>query len=78
MSTLKMDAPFTERAEALLDIGIDNLMAAVHTGAFSNYVDRILPFFWPHFCVDSFYTLSVDKKGHFLPPSPLSSCPRSY
>ena len=31
MSTLKMDAPFTERAEALLDIGIDNLMAAVHT-----------------------------------------------
>ena len=54
MSTLKMDAPFTERAEALLDIGIDNLMAAVHTGAFSNYVDRILPFFWPHSCVDSF------------------------
>ena len=48
MSTLKMDAPFTERAEALLDIGIDNLMAAVHTGAFTNYVDTILLFFDHH------------------------------
>ena len=28
-------------------------------------------------CVDSFYTLSVDKNRHFLTPSP-SSCPRSY
>ena len=40
-----MDAPFTERAEALLDIGIDNLMAAVHTGAFNTYVDRIFALF---------------------------------
>ena len=28
-------------------------------------------------CVDSFYTLSVDKNRHFWPPPP-SSCPRSY
>ena len=43
--------------------------------AFNNYVDRILPFFAPP-RVDSFYTLSVDKNRHFLPPP--SSCPRSY
>ena len=29
----------------------------------------------PPTCVDSFYTLSVDKNRHFLTPS---SCPRSY
>ena len=39
--------------------------------AFNYYVDRILPFFDPPpSCVDSFYTLSVDKKRHFLTPSP--------
>ena len=31
--------------------------------------------FWT--CVESFYTLSMDKKRHFLTPS-LSSCPRCY
>ena len=47
----------------------------VHKGALSNYVDRNLPFFDPPPpCVDSFYTLSVDKNRHFLTPS---SCPRT-
>ena len=41
-------------------------------------MDRILPFFDPPPCVDSFYTLSVDKNRHFLTPSHPSSCPRSY
>ena len=45
-------------------------------GSFNNYVDRILPFLTPSPCVDSFYTLSVDKNRHFLTP-PLA-CPRSY
>ena len=36
--------------------------------AFNNYVDRILPFSDPPPCVDSFYTLSVDKTDIFLPP----------
>ena len=44
-----------------------------YKGAFNNYVDRILPFFDSPPCVDSFYTLSVDKKRHYLihssPPS---------
>ena len=39
-------------------------------GSFINYVDRILPFFAPPPCVDSFNTLSVDKNRHFLTPSP--------
>ena len=39
-------------------------------GSFNNYVDRILPFFDPPPCVDSFYTLSVGKNRHFLTPSP--------
>ena len=34
-------------------------------GAFNNYVDRILPLFDPPPCVDSFYTLIVDKNKHF-------------
>ena len=40
--------------------------------------------FWHFFapppppCVDSFYTLSVDKDGHSLTTPPPSSCPRSY
>ena len=41
-----------------------------HKGAFNNFVDRILPFFTPPPCVDSFYTLSVDKNRHLLPPPP--------
>ena len=47
-------------------------MAPLLKGSFNNYVDRILPFFDPPppSCVDSFYTLSVDKNGHFLTPSP--------
>ena len=33
--------------------------------SFNNYVDGILPFFVPPpLCVDSFYTLSMDKKRH--------------
>ena len=42
-------------------------------GAFNNYMDRIMSFFSPPPpppCVDSFYTLSVDKNRHFLTPSP--------
>ena len=39
-------------------------------GAFNTYVDRILPFLTPSLCVDSFYTLSVDKNRRFLTPSP--------
>ena len=35
-------------------------------------------FLTPLPCVDSFYTLSVDKNRHFLTPSHPSSCPRSY
>ena len=31
-------------------------------------MDRILPFFDPPPCVDRFYTQSVDKNIHFLPP----------
>ena len=43
----------------------------VGKGAFNNYVDRILPLFDPLSpCVDSFYTLSVDKNRHFLTPFP--------
>ena len=38
-------------------------------GAFNNYLDRILAFLTLK-CADSFYTLSVDKNGHFLTPSP--------
>ena len=34
-----------------------------------------MPFF--DTCVDSFYTLSVNKNRHFLTPPPPSSCPRS-
>ena len=43
----------------------------VIVGSFNNYVDRILTFFDPPPCVDSFYTLSVDKNRHFWPPPPL-------
>ena len=51
----------------------DNFMQyALLMGAFNNYVDRILRFLTPPLpCVDSFYTLSVDKNRHFLTPSPL-------
>ena len=31
---------------------------------------ELCPFLTPHLCVDSFYTLSVDKTEHFLVPSP--------
>ena len=42
-----------------------------NNGSFNIYVDRILPFFDPPPpCVDSFYTLSVDKNRHILTPSP--------
>ena len=52
-------------------------------GAFNNYVDRILPMFDPppppppppYPCVDSFYTLSVDKNRHNLTSSLPSSLP---
>ena len=38
-------------------------------GVLNSYLDRILPFFDPlPPCVDSFYTLIVDR--HFLTPSP--------
>ena len=43
----------------------------VHKGALSNYVDRNLPFFDPPLCVDSFYTLSVDKNRNIWTPSAL-------
>ena len=33
-------------------------------GAFNNYVDIILPLFAP--CVDSFYTLRVDKRAFII------------
>ena len=43
-----------------------------HKGAFNNYLVRILPLFDPlPFCVDSFYTQSVDKNRQCLTPSPL-------
>ena len=45
-------------------------LASVLKGAFNNYVDRILPFYASS-CVDSFYTLTVDKNRHFSTPSPL-------
>ena len=38
-------------------------------GSFNNYVDTILLFFDPPPCVDSFYTLNVDKNRDFLTPS---------
>ena len=45
--------------------------SSLQKGAFNNYMDKILPFFDPNPpCVDSFYTLSVDKNRHFLTPSP--------
>ena len=50
---------------------IDRNVATFNREAFNNYVDRILPFFYPPPpCVDSFYTLSVDKNRHFLTPPP--------
>ena len=39
--------------------------------SFNNYVNRILPFLTPSPCLESFYTLSVDKNRHCLTPSPL-------
>ena len=39
-------------------------------GSFNNYVDIILPFLTSPLCMDSFYTLSVDKNRLFWPPSP--------
>ena len=49
-----------------------------YKGAFNNYVDRILPFFDPFPCVNSFlykgYALRLDKNRHFLIPSPLILC----
>ena len=47
------------------------LARIISKGAFNNYVERILSFFDPPPpCVNSFYTLSVDKNRHFLTPSP--------
>ena len=46
-------------------------MSKLPKGAFNNYVDRFCHFLLPPLCVDSFYTLSVDKNRHFLTPSPL-------
>ena len=47
-------------------------------GSFTNYVDKILPFF-DHLppCVDTFYGMNVDKKWTFLNHLPTSSCKRS-
>ena len=46
--------------------------------SFNNYVDSILPFFDTHSpCVDSFYTLSMDK-NRLLDPLLPSTCPCSY
>ena len=47
-------------------------------GSFNNYVDKILPFFDPPPCLDSFDTLSKDTNRHFLTFSSHPSCPRSY
>ena len=44
----------------------------IYMGEFNNYVDRILLFFDPRPpCVDSFYTLSVNKNRHFVTASSL-------
>ena len=45
-------------------------MKTIHFRRHSTYLDSILPFFYPHPCVDSFYTLSMDKNRHFWPPPP--------
>ena len=54
------------------------IMAAVWVkGAFNNYVDRILSFFDPPPCMDSFITWAW-AKTEFFDPFPPSSCLRSY
>ena len=47
-------------------------------GSFTNYVDKILAFFY-HLptCIDIFYGMNVDKKWTFLDHLPTSSCKRS-
>ena len=47
-------------------------------GAFTNYVNKILPVF-DHvcMCVDKIFTLNVDKNRHFSDHVCMSSCPRS-
>ena len=69
----------SESVEHLLFIGFPTFgQFSVHAGcvylpcywgAFNNYVDRFLPFFTLP-CVDSFYTLSVDKQTYFDPLPP--------
>ena len=49
------------------------LNVILRKGAFNNNVDRILTFFDPTPCVDSFYTLSMDKNSQFLTPFILST-----
>jgi hypothetical protein len=54
-----------------LDYGVacsNLLLACLLGGSFNNYVDKILSLFDLHLsplCVDSFYTLSVDKNIYF-------------
>ena len=42
----------------------------ISKGSFNNYVDKFLPFSAPTPLRGPFFTLSVDKDRHFLPPPP--------
>ena len=55
--------------------GFDANTRLVHKGLFTNYVDKILAFFFDQLpsCIDIFYGINIDKQWTFLDHLPTSS-----